>query len=456
MAANAEIGIKGFMPYGRGFIIDDQTLHSLRADGPDLLGRYLRKYVNGRDLNQKSRNSYVIDLHGLEIEDVRNLYPRTYQYLLENVKPERDQNPMEYRRERWWLFGRPGNQLRSALFELDRYVGTTETSRHRLFQFVSGDTAPDQKVRIVATGRAELLAVMSSRVHVQFALSRGGRQGVGNDPVYSHTTCFDPFPFPPAVDPILAPGDPLHALQERLRELGERLDAFRKDRLAEYPFLTLTGLYNALERLRELENGCDVPPLSDVESDVHQAGLISVLRDIHDDVDRSVLTAYGWEDLIAELVGKPGSTLPSLHKTEAQEHAEEELLNRLVVLNQARVAEEKRGVVRWLRPHYQIPRLGVKAPKPEAEHVGVLDVELPGTGKHPKWPSDGLDQIRVVRDFLAKASAPTHAETVAGAFDGRNTAKRRDRVAEVLETLVATGIARIGEYDRQRSYFLPR
>jgi len=34
--------------------------------------------------------------------------------------------------------------------------------------------------------------------------------------------------------------------------------------------------------------------------------------------------------------------------------------------------------------------------------------------------------------------------------------KRRDRVAEVLETLVATGLARTGELDGQRRYFLPR
>ena len=93
------------------------------------------------------------------------------------------------------------------------------------------------------------------------------------------------------------------------------------------------------------------------------------------------LTAYGWEDLIPALVGKPGATLPSLHKTEAQEQAEEELLTRLVALNHERAAEERRGLVRWLRPDYQIPKLGVKAPKPEGEHVGVLDIELLEIGR---------------------------------------------------------------------------
>jgi hypothetical protein len=251
-------------------------------------------------------------------------------------------------------------------------------------------------------------------------------------------------------------GQPLFAQQERLRGLGERLDAFRKDRLAEHSFLTMTGLYNALERLRELENGCEVPPLSEVERDLHQSGLISVLQAIHDDIDRAVLAAYGWEDLIPALVGKPGATLPSSQKTPSQEHAEEELLMRLVALNQERATEEKRGYVRWLRPEYQIARLGAKAPRQSGEHVGTLDIVVPDKVHRPKWPSDGLEQIRLVRDLLSRAPAPAPTDDISILFDGRNSPKRRDRVAEVLETLVATGLARTGEMDGQRRYFLPR
>ena len=103
----------------------------------------------------------------------------------------------------------------------------------------------------------------------------------------------------------------------------------------------MTGLYNALERLRELENGCDVAPLTDAERNVHQAGLISVLKEIHDDIDRAVLAAYGWEDLIPALVGRPGATLPSPHKQPEQEKAEDELLTRLVALNQQTIVQIK-------------------------------------------------------------------------------------------------------------------
>jgi hypothetical protein len=55
----------------------------------------------------------------------------------------------------------------------------------------------------------------------------------------------------------------------------------------------------------------------------------------------------------------------------------------------------------------QLAKLGEKAPKPIDEHVGTLDIEMPDVAERPKWPTDGLDQIRLVRDLLAKAPAPT-------------------------------------------------
>ena len=330
--------------------------------------------------------------------------------------------------------------------------GTDAALLERLI--VTGTVTPDHMVIAIAVPTAEVLSVLSSRLHIAWAIATGGWLGVGNDPRYSKSRTFDPFPFPLAVDPTLVPGERPYAQQERLRELGERLDSFRKQRLASHSFLTVTNLYNALERLRELESGCDVPPLTEAERDMHQAGLISVLREIHDDIDRAVLAAYGWQDLITELVGKPGATLPSQYKSEEQERAEGELLSRLIVLNHERVVEEKRGMIRWLRPDYQIPKRGVKAPKPDDEHVGTFDIGVPDVADRPKWPTDGLEQIRIVRDLLAKAPTPTPPDDLASVFDGRNTGKRKDRVEQVLQTLVATGLAR--EVEGQRRYFLPR
>lgn len=456
LLANEALSSRGVVLHGSGFIVSQTQARALGLGTLPNLDKHIVPYLNGRDLAQRPRGVFVIDLYGLDIEQVRVEFPAVYQHVVENVKPERDHNKRDYRRLNWWLFGENIPEARKALFSVPRYVATVETTKHRFFQFLDASIRPDNMLVCIALSTGEHLAVLSSRLSVTWAIASGGWLGVGNDPRYSKSRTFDPFPFPLAVDPDLPTADPLRAQQERLRELGERLDAFRKERLAEHAFLTMTGLYNALERLRELENGCDVPPLSEAERDVHQAGLISVLKEIHDDIDRAVLSAYGWADLIPDLVGKPGATLPSPHKTDAQEKAEEELLSRLVALNLKRAAEEKRGLVRWLRPDYQIPKLGPKAPKSEAGETGMLDIALPAAADRLKWPADGLEQIRLVRDLLAKAPAPTPPEALAGVFDGRNTPTRRARIAQVLETLVATGVARTGQIEGQTRYFLPR
>ena len=137
--------------------------------------------------------------------------------------------------------------------------------------------------------------------------------------------------------------------------------------------------------------------------------------------------------------------MPSPHKTPEQEEAEEELLTRLVALNQERTAEERRGTVRWLRPDYQKPKLGHKVRKPEdVEQVEAqLIVPAPADGK-PTWPKDEMDRISIVRDMLSRAPGPVAPETLGVAFDGKNSARRTEGVEKALQTLVAAGVAQQG------------
>jgi len=67
----------------------------------------------------------------------------------------------------------------------------------------------------------------------------------------------------------------------------------------------MTGMYNVLEQLRRGE------PLGPKERQVHEQGLVSVLRQLHDELDAAVLAAYGWADLTgALLAGSAVRTLP--------------------------------------------------------------------------------------------------------------------------------------------------
>ena len=93
------------------------------------------------------------------------------------------------------------------------------------------------------------------------------------------------FPFPALTE---------SPLKQRIRSLGERLDTHRKRQQEQHPGLTLTGIYNVLEKLRSGE------PLTAKEKQIHDQGLVTVLRQIHDELDEAVLEAYGWRDLSAK------------------------------------------------------------------------------------------------------------------------------------------------------------
>jgi len=435
LMSNTEIAVKGFELGTQALLISPEFANQLKRSSA-ITANYVHPYMNGNDLKNGRVWRYVIDTYPAAWTDIQQCDLLT-QYLLTNVKGSRNPNADDHVLAKWWQFRRTGESIRASVAGMDRFLATVRTAKHRYFIFVDKALRAESKNVVVAVDRGESMAILSSRLHIIFANATGGWQGVGNDPVYQHTETFNPFPFP-----LQSPSS--------LNELAERLDAFRKERLTAHDFLTMTGLYNSLERVRELDAGIG-DPLTPAERDVYDAGQIAILKELHDEIDREVFAAYGWSDLGDRLVGKPGGTTPSQDKSKDQIAAEEELLVRLVALNQQRIAEEKSGTVHWLRPDFQRPRLAAKVKgetQIEAELGEVFIID------EAKWPADGLDQIRSVRDLLARAAAPISVSALSLAFAGRNTPKRRKRVEQVLETLVSTGAARRDE--ETNGYFLPK
>jgi hypothetical protein len=291
------------------------------------LEKHICPYRNGRDLTDQPRGVMVIDLFGLTTEQVRERFPRVYQHVLTSVKPERDQNREPHIKNNWWLFGRPRTELRPALTNLPRYIATVETAKHRVFQFLDAAILPDNKLVVFALDDAFHLGVLSSRLHTVYALAGGSWLGFGNDPVYVKSRCFDPFPFP----------DCTEKQKERIRKLAEELDAHRK-RTQEKQGLGLTDIYNVLEKVcavsapnlgpalaavprstrqngpatsadptaSEPGNSPSTPePLTPKERAVHEAAMVSMLRQLHDEIDRAVADAYGWPWPLADEAGRP-------------------------------------------------------------------------------------------------------------------------------------------------------
>ena len=398
LLANEFLSTRGVALHGAGFLVTKDIASNLGLGRIPDLEEHIRNYRNGRDLASRPRDLLVIDLQGLTDVEVRDRFPEVYQWVFERVKPERDHNRERSRRENWWVFGRKHTELREALKGLPRYISTPETAKHRFFVFLDQSILPDNKLVNIASDDAFILGVLSSRIHVEWSLGAGGRLGVGNDPVYVKTLCFEPFPFP------LCTGEQ----KNRIRQLAESLDAHRKRQQDLHPTLGLTDMYNVLDKLRTGE------PLTERERADHERGLVSVLTQIHDDLDEAVADAYGWPTDLSS----------------------EDILFRLVDLNAERAAEEARGVIHWLRPEYQ---QRTAAPTQTALAIGTEET-LPALKAKPErkpWPATLPERVKAIQSALAEIQAPVTSKSLTRLF---SKAKEAD-VAEILETLLALGQA---------------
>ena len=398
--ANEGIAHDGVKLHGRGFIITEEEARSLGYGRMSGLEKHIRPYRNGRDIAHRSRGLLVIDFFGLQLDDVRKNFPNVYQHLAQTVRPERERNNRSSYRINWWIFGEPRRELRPALDKLERFIATVDTSRHRVFQFLPADIICDDKSVIIAAGNAYVLGVLSSKIHVHWALRAGGWLGAGNDAVYNKSRTFDPFPFPLATAPQ----------KKRIGLIAEELDQHRKRVLADHAHLTLTGLYNVLERLRAGVRADDLDP---AERRIFDDGLVLILKELHGELDAAVAQAYGWP-----------ADLPA-----------EDMLARLVALNKARAQEEARGLVQWLRPDYQIPRFGSARDKAELDLVGgAMAPGLPlAAGPKPGFPADDVAQTAAIMATLAAAPRPLDAIMLSGAFrQGRRIAPKVDATLAAL------------------------
>jgi hypothetical protein len=377
------------MLFSSGFILEQFDFAAVEPE-------VLFTYINGRDFMQRSRNVKVIDLFGLTAQEAQRHYPKAYQWILERVKPERDANRDKSLRENWWIFGRPRTEIRPALKELKRYIATVETSKHRIFAFLDASVLADNMLIAIALDDAYFLGVLSSHAHVAWALAAGGT--LEDRPRYNKTRCFDPFPFP----------NPTPEQKQKICDLGERLDAHRKRVQVQHPDVTITGMYNLLEKMRTGE------AFTDKDREYNDKALVSTLKQIHDELDAAVLDAYGWSHDISD----------------------EEILERLVALNAERAEEERNGLIRWLRPEYQAPdevgRQQIIAGVIEPEEVTVA----PAAQK--TWPKKPKDQLAAIRDLLLTSGGEWTIEQVAAQFNGAQRQKKA--IAENLERLEWFGI----------------
>ena len=169
--------------------------------------------------------------------------------------------------------------------------------------------------------------------------------------------------------------------------------------------------------MEKLRAGTEPRALDEHDSKIFDNGLVLILKELHDRLDVAIAEAYGWS---ADLT-------------------DDEILAKLVALNKERSTEEKRGLVRWLRPDYQIPRFAKGVDKQAAKEEGaqVAAELIAAVEQKPSFPSGPVEQTAAIFAALAAASEPLDAKGLAALFKRTKTTEKK--VGEVLASLTRLG-----------------
>ncbi|AFY66690.1 Eco57I restriction-modification methylase domain-containing protein [Geitlerinema sp. PCC 7407] len=326
LIANANKSFQGSIVLGMGFTFDDSNsdatpiaeMHRLIESDPRNAERIF-PYIGGEEVNSSpthAHHRYVINFGDMKEDEARK-YPDLMAIVEEKVKGTRGKHSTAP----WWQFERLREELFKAIAQCDRVLVTNaQASTYLSFIFYRPDVVFANSLNIFPLQRDSDFAVLQSRVHEVWA--RFFSSSVKDDLRYNPSDCFETFPFPPDWE-----------TNPTLEVAGKTYYEFRADLMIRHNE-GLTATYNRFHDPDETKPD------------------ILKLRELHAQMDRAVLDAYGWADIPTDCeflldyedddpAGTSKRKKPWRYRWPEEVH--DEVLARLLKLNQERAEEEKRG-----------------------------------------------------------------------------------------------------------------
>jgi hypothetical protein len=318
LTANAALCFEGFVPYGDGFVFEgaaDEPLKSIVESEPQST-EAIYPYLGGEDVTEDPRilpSRVVIYLSQLTERVAREKYPAIVRLLEATVRPYRLSKSARVAGAPWWQFLWSRPKLFSKMKLLHRIVVTSRVAKHHAFVFVPAHLIPSTRLSVIADESDGRYGQLQARTHEVWARKFGGM--VGETPIYNPKKCFLTFPFANSNDSKI------------------RLSAVAyHDHRAALMISRNEGMTKTYNRFHDVdERGED----------------IIRLRELHAEMDRAALRAYGWDDLASR--AEPiflDETNEDDHTYQGRlfwpSHFRDEVLARLLALNASCHAEEVR------------------------------------------------------------------------------------------------------------------
>jgi hypothetical protein len=260
------VGGFGNKPNGKYFVLEYDSRRCTEATR--LLGahpdnqRVVRPYIGGSDLNEMVAEQpprWIIDFSGMDIEEARS-YTVPFEYL-------RSRAPSPPDRAKWWQFEHQAHELLECVRHrhLTRLIAVAYTSDSYAFTTLPTSWCVADTLVAFSTDAFSVLTMLQSRIHEHWC--RTLSLSLKDDFRYVPGQCYETFPFPENFETDRA-----------LEAAGKEYYEYRAALMVEHD----EGLTKTYNRFHD--------PAESNEK-------ILRLRELHAEMDRAVLDAYGWNDV---------------------------------------------------------------------------------------------------------------------------------------------------------------
>jgi len=274
LLANQNKSFQGSIVLGMGFTFDDSNpeatpmaeMHRLIEKDPRN-AECIFPYIGGDEVNSSPTHAhrrYVIDFFDRSEEEAWQ-WPDLMQIVKDKVKPIRDVQKRDALRERWWQYAEKRPGLVRAIAECDRVLVVPRVTTYSSFTFLPHNMVYSEMLVVIANPNYSTFSILQSYIHEIWA--RFFSSTLGDGLRYTPSDCFETFPFPENWE-----------TNPTLEAIGKTYYDYRADLMVQNN-QGLTDTYNRFHDPHE-----DDPALLK-------------LRDLHSQMDRAVLEAYGWPDL---------------------------------------------------------------------------------------------------------------------------------------------------------------
>ena len=332
LVANSGKSFQGSIILGMGFTFDDTDkkgvatpLSEMRRmiDKSSLNESAIFPYIGGQEVNTSpthAHHRYVIDFGERDEVDCRRTWPDLFAIVERNVKPERiTKDAKKYPRMvlEWWKYWNPRTELHAAIASLDRVLVISRVGQHASLAFLPTGAVYADSLIVFPLETYAAFCALQSRPHEIWARFFGS--SLEDRLRYTPTDCFETFPFPKDWD-----------THSELEAAGKEYYEFRAALMVQ----NNEGLTKTYNRFHDPDE---------------RSPEIAELRKLHVAMDRTVLDAYGWDDVVTDC-----QFLLDYEIDEAElgrkkkpwryrwpDDVRDEVLARLMALNAQRALEER-------------------------------------------------------------------------------------------------------------------